>query len=192
MKTHNKLFIALALFSTLAFNSHAQELSDVPADAECVWEEKNKQSGPRRVNIIVAAAIAAYDMVTKFYTNCWRFGSRHGQWALRFDDGSVDVGPMVGGERYGHWTGRSADGTVSAGPMVGNEKHGDWTVRFANGDLQKSTYVKGKEHGQFTLLTHDGWVLDGQMVNDEKHGQWTLTDPDGKKLPAVNYVNGKF
>ncbi len=84
------------------------------------------------------------DRSTSESTGFLQEGQRHGDWVLRFADGTVEEGPYVEGKMHGDWVERWADGTVHEGPYVEDQRHGDWVLRFADGTVRRETFVNGE------------------------------------------------
>ena len=71
-------------------------------------------------------------------------GKRHGQWVLRFANGTVEEGPMVANKKNGRWVVRFPSGRMGEGPFVDDKKHGQWVIRQRSGNVYNSTYVNGE------------------------------------------------
>lgn len=123
-------------------------------------------------------------------TGLLRNGKRHGDWVLRYADGTVWEGPMVDGKRHGRWVERLADGGVQEGSYVEGKRHGQWTVRRADGDVYQGPVVEGKKHGQWVERYADGNVHEGPYADGKAHGQWVLRSADGGVREGP-YVDGK-
>ena len=106
-------------------------------------------------------------------------GKRHGQWVLRFADGTVGEGPYLEGKRHGQWVILDVDGDVGEGPYVDGKKHGQWLLRLASGDVKEGPYLEGNQHGQWVLRFASGNVEEGPYVEGKQHGPWVVRYPDG-------------
>ena len=108
-------------------------------------------------------------------------GQFAGHWVVRFANGNVSEGPMVGGEPNGHWVQRFTDGGTSEGSYVAGERNGHWIHRFAaSGNVGEGPYVNGEQTGHWVFRTPDGTVVEGPLVDGERHGDWVVRRPDGR------------
>ena len=119
-----------------------------------------------------------------------RDGQRHGNWVLRYSDGTVYEGPYVDGKKRGNWVERTADGHVYEGPYVDGGRHGNWVLRLSDGGVQEGPFVDGEKHGNWVLRGSDGEVQEGPYVDGKKRGNWVERFVSGL-VQEGPYVDGK-
>ena len=117
-------------------------------------------------------------------------GKEHGQWVLRLESGEVQKGPYVEGKKHGNWVWRGPTGAVWEGPFADGERHGDWVERDAGGESRTGPYLKGEKHGRWVNRQSDGQVHEGSYLQGEKDGQWVERWADGT-VKFVTFEKGK-
>lgn len=77
-----------------------------------------------------------------------------------------------------------SDGSIYEGGMVGTLRSGIGKMTYKNGDVYEGTFLENKMNGQFTVTFANGNSYVGGMVNDEYSGHGVLTFAN----KSVSYV----
>ena len=89
---------------------------------------------------------------------------------LRFRDGSVYEGDVVGGQANGKGISKFLIGDTYEGAYVNGQFHGKGKYTFANGNIYEGDWVNGKFHGKGKFTFAAGSVQEGNWENNKFMG----------------------
>jgi hypothetical protein len=124
----------------------------------------------------------------------WRDGCQHGDGEIRWADGDLYKGQIVG--TVGNSVGRHGDGEQTSastyrrykGQWCNDKQTGNGEEFLANGSREYTgQWENAEHHGDGHLTLTDGTWYKGQFQNHKFHGQGVLFDPD-----TGSTVKGKF
>ena len=120
-------------------------------------------------------------------------GMLHGEWLVRYADGTVAEGPFAASQRTGHWVIRQPDGIVLEGLFANGQREGRWVQQDPDDTTTEIPYVDGQKHGTEVRREPNSTYLDGDVqetpwVNGQKHGTQVLRYGFGgvREIPWVN------